>query len=341
MEVRPKKALGQHFLTDLDIAERIVHALRGETVLEVGPGTGVLTRILLDRTAPGQDGNAAAPGQQETPAAFGHGPDNGRRTVTQMDSDGHGGRIRSFKAIEIDRESAAYLRKNLSGIVPGLIEGDFLKLRLDELFPSSFSVIGNFPYNISSQIFFKILDYKDLIPEVVCMVQKEVAQRIAEKPGTKTYGILSVFLQAWYDIEYLFTVEPGSFNPPPKVRSAVIRLTRNGRTSLGCDEKLFRTIVKTAFGQRRKTLRNSLKPLFANKTEAAETAGATGVARSVETTGAADAARAAGVTGAARAAGGQTAPSAGTQLSDPVFDLRPERLSVEDFVRLTLMLQQP
>ena len=146
------------------------------------------------------------------------------------------------------------------------------------------------------------------------MVQKEVAQRIAEKPGTKTYGILSVFLQAWYDIEYLFTVEPGSFNPPPKVRSAVIRLTRNGRTSLGCDEKLFRTIVKTAFGQRRKTLRNSLKPLFANKTEAAGTTGA---------------------------AGGQTAPSAGTQLSDPVFDLRPERLSVEDFVRLTLMLQQP
>jgi len=315
MEVRPKKALGQHFLTDLDIAERIVHALRGETVLEVGPGTGVLTRILLDRTAPGQDGNAAAPGQPETPAAFGHGPDNGRRNGAQASTDGHGGRIRSFKAIEIDRESAAYLRKNLSGIVPGLIEGDFLKLRLDELFPSSFSVIGNFPYNISSQIFFKILDYKDLIPEVVCMVQKEVAQRIAEKPGTKTYGILSVFLQAWYDIEYLFTVEPGSFNPPPKVRSAVIRLTRNGRTSLGCDEKLFRTIVKTAFGQRRKTLRNSLKPLFA-----------------ATKPGAAD---------AARAAGGQSTPSAGTQLSDPVFDLRPERLSVEDFVRLTLMLQQP
>lgn len=312
MEVRPKKALGQHFLTDLDIAERIVHALRGETILEVGPGTGVLTRILLDRTAPGQDGM-----------------------------------IRCLKAIEIDRESAAYLRKNLSGIVPGLIEGDFLKLRLDELFPSSFSVIGNFPYNISSQIFFKILDYKDLIPEVVCMVQKEVAQRIAEKPGTKTYGILSVFLQAWYDIEYLFTVEPGSFNPPPKVRSAVIRLTRNGRTSLGCDEKLFRTIVKTAFGQRRKTLRNSLKPLFANKTEAAGAAGVADAADAARAADAADDARAAEVASAADAAraagaaGGQTTPSAGTQLSDPVFDLRPERLSVEDFVRLTLMLQQP
>lgn len=300
MEVRPKKALGQHFLTDLDIAERIVHALRGETVLEVGPGTGVLTRILLDRMAPSKDGghSSAAPGQPDGTA-----------------TDGHGGRIRSFKAIEIDRESAAYLRKNLSGIAPGLIEGDFLKLRLDELFSGSFSVIGNFPYNISSQIFFKILDYKDLIPEVVCMVQKEVAQRIAEKPGTKTYGILSVFLQAWYDIEYLFTVEPGSFNPPPKVRSAVIRLTRNGRTSLGCDEKLFRTIVKTAFGQRRKTLRNSLKPLFAaTKPGAADAAGAVG---------------------------GQSTTSAGIQLSDPVFDLRPERLSVEDFVRLTLMLQQP
>ena len=312
MEVRPKKALGQHFLTDLDIAERIVHALRGETILEVGPGTGVLTRILLDRTAPGQDGM-----------------------------------IRCLKAIEIDRESAAYLRKNLSGIAPGLIEGDFLKLRLDELFSGSFSVIGNFPYNISSQIFFKILDYKDLIPEVVCMVQKEVAQRIAEKPGTKTYGILSVFLQAWYDIEYLFTVEPGSFNPPPKVRSAVIRLTRNGRTSLGCDEKLFRTIVKTAFGQRRKTLRNSLKPLFANKTEAAGAAGVADAADAARAADAADDARAAEVASAADAAraagaaGGQTTPSAGTQLSDPVFDLRPERLSVEDFVRLTLMLQQP
>ena len=262
MEVRPKKALGQHFLTDLDIAERIVGALRGDDVLEVGPGTGVLTRILLERSAAGS---------------------------------GRG----SLKAIEIDRESAAYLRKNLPGIAPGLIEGDFLKTRLEELFPGKFSIIGNFPYNISSQIFFKILEYRDTVPEVVCMIQKEVAQRIAEKPGTKTYGILSVFLQAWYDIEYLFTVEPGSFNPPPKVRSAVIRLTRNGRTCLGCDERLFRTVVKTSFGQRRKTLRNSLKPLL-------------------------------------RAKGGQE--SQWTGLADPVFDLRPERLSVEDFVALTLML---
>ncbi|MCR5464125.1 MAG: 16S rRNA (adenine(1518)-N(6)/adenine(1519)-N(6))-dimethyltransferase, partial [Bacteroidales bacterium] len=144
----------------------------------------------------------------------------------------------------------------------GLIEGDFLKMDLGGVFPGQFSIIGNFPYNISSQIFFNIIYNRDQIPEVVCMIQKEVAERIAEKPGTKTYGILSVFLQAWYDIEYLFTVGSGAFNPPPKVQSAVIRLTRNSRTTLGCDEKLFKTVVKTAFGQRRKTLRNSLKPLI-------------------------------------------------------------------------------
>ena len=169
-------------------------------------------------------------------------------------------------------------------------------MNMGTLFDGEYSVIGNFPYNISSQIFFKILEHRDRIPEVVCMIQKEVAERIAEKPGTKTYGILSVFLQAWYDIEYLFTVGSGAFNPPPKVQSAVIRLTRNGRTSLGCDEKLFRMVVKTAFGQRRKTLRNSLKPIIAS----------TGAA--VDTT-------------------------------DPVFDLRPERLGVDDFVALTVSLQ--
>ena len=254
MEVRAKKALGQHFLTDQSIAKGIVDALRGEKVLEVGPGMGVLTQYLL--------------------------PIRGE----------------NLKAVEIDTESVAYLKYHFPELGENLVAGDFLKMNMGTLFDGEYSVIGNFPYNISSQIFFKILEHRDRIPEVVCMIQKEVAERIAEKPGTKTYGILSVFLQAWYDIEYLFTVGSGAFNPPPKVQSAVIRLTRNGRTSLGCDEKLFRMVVKTAFGQRRKTLRNSLKPIIAS----------TGAA--VDTT-------------------------------DPVFDLRPERLGVDDFVALTVSLQ--
>ena len=254
MEVRAKKALGQHFLTDQSIAKGIVDALRGEKVLEVGPGMGVPTQYLL--------------------------PIRGE----------------NLKAVEIDTESVAYLKSHFPELGENLVAGDFLKMNMGTLFDGEYSVIGNFPYNISSQIFFKILEHRDRIPEVVCMIQKEVAERIAEKPGTKTYGILSVFLQAWYDIEYLFTVGSGAFNPPPKVQSAVIRLTRNGRTSLGCDEKLFRMVVKTAFGQRRKTLRNSLKPIIAS----------TGAA--VDTT-------------------------------DPVFDLRPERLGVDDFVALTVSLQ--
>ena len=166
-----------------------------------------------------------------------------------------------LKLVEIDSESVEYLLTHFQGMQGRLMEADFLTLKLEKIFPSAFAVIGNFPYNISSQIFFKVLDYKDSIPEVVGMVQKEVAERIAEKPGTKTYGILSVLLQAWYDIEYLFTVGSGCFAPPPKVESAVIRLTRNSRTSLGCDETLFKTIVKTAFGQRRKMMRNPLRPL--------------------------------------------------------------------------------
>ena len=250
MEVRAKKALGQHFLTDQSIAKGIVEALKGEKVLEVGPGMGVLTQYLL-------------------PA---HGTD--------------------LKAVEIDGESVAYLKKHYPSLGENLIEGDFLKMDLGTIFDGEYSIIGNFPYNISSQIFFKILEQRDRIPEVVCMIQKEVAERIAEKPGTKTYGILSVFLQAWYDIEYLFTVGSGAFNPPPKVQSAVIRLTRNTRTSLGCDEKLFKTIVKTSFGQRRKTLRNSLKPIISSSPVQVDT-------------------------------------------TDPVFDLRPERLSVDDFIALT------
>ena len=274
MEVRAKKALGQHFLTDQDIARRIVGALQGSPVLEVGPGMGVLTQYLINT---------------------------------------------NLKAIEIDKESVAYLRKHFPELGDGLIEGDFLKMDLGNVFPGQFSIIGNFPYNISSQIFFKIIDNRDLVPEVVCMIQKEVAERIAEKPGTKTYGILSVFLQAWYDIEYLFTVGSGAFNPPPKVQSAVIRLTRNSRTSLGCDEKLFKTVVKTAFGQRRKTLRNSLKPLLASRSF-------------VGTKPPQDDNVASGTCHSER--------SEESPFSDPVFDLRPERLSVEDFIDLTLRLSQ-
>lgn len=284
MEVRAKKALGQHFLTDQSIAKNIVGALEGHQALEVGPGMGVLTQYLLPR-----------------PELV-------------------------LKVVEIDGESVAYLKKHYPKLGDNLIEGDFLKMDLDGMFEGEYSVIGNFPYNISSQIFFKILEHRDRIPEVVCMIQKEVAERIAERPGTKTYGILSVFLQAWYDIEYLFTVGSGAFNPPPKVQSAVVRLTRNSRTSLGCDEKLFRTVVKTAFGQRRKTLRNSLKPLLRQAQQpTAEPIGSIAgfvppVTEPVEVT---------------------TPPQTSQLLqSDPVFDLRPERLSVDDFVSLTLKLQR-
>ena len=222
MEVRAKKALGQHFLTDQSIARRIVDTLSSadRDVLEIGPGMGVLTQYLLQRD----------------------------------DID--------LKAVELDGESVDYLLTHFPGLQGRLLQADFLRLPLERIFPGPFRVIGNFPYNISSQIFFKILDHKDRIPEVVGMVQKEVAERIAEKPGSKTYGILSVLLQAWYDIEYCFTVGSGAFSPPPKVQSAVIRLTRNSRTSLGCDEKLFKQVVKTAFNQRRKTLRNALKQLL-------------------------------------------------------------------------------
>lgn len=292
MEVRAKKGLGQHFLTDQAIAQNIVGALKGSPVLEVGPGMGVLTQYLL--------GKYNAP---STPL---------RPQGSEVSLSGP-----LLKAVEIDKESVEYLRRHFPELGDGLIEGDFLKMDLATVFPGKYSVIGNFPYNISSQIFFKILDHKDIIPEVVCMVQKEVAERIAEKPGTKTYGILSVFLQAWYDIEYLFTVGSGAFNPPPKVQSAVIRLTRNSRTSLGCDEKLFRSVVKAAFGQRRKTLRNSLKPLIpASAKQAAQALGSS----------------------EGPASGSSSAPAG--ILADPIFDLRPERLSVEDFVRLTLLLQR-
>ena len=280
MEVRAKKALGQHFLTDLSIAPRIAEALlvpgqdnsvADETLkgqpnplpaLEVGPGMGVLTQYLLQRP--------------------------------EVD----------LRMVEIDTESVNYLLVHFPQVQGRLLEADFLKLRLERFFSGQFAVIGNFPYNISSQIFFKILDYKEQVPQVVCMIQKEVAERIAEKPGTKTYGILSVLLQAWYDIEYLFTVGEGAFNPPPKVKSAVIRLVRNQRRELRCDEALFKTVVKTGFNQRRKTLRNSLKPLIRAKAE--------------------------------RCGWGEEELAA--FVADPVFELRPERLSVEDFIDLTLKL---
>ena len=292
-EVRAKKALGQHFLTDQKVARAIVDALEafpaiapGEAktaagdrpcsellqkggseeacspVLEVGPGMGVLTQYLLER----------------------------------KDID--------LRLIEIDTESVEYLLTHFQGMQGRLMEGDFLTLKLEKLFPGQFAIIGNFPYNISSQIFFKVLDYKEQIPQVVGMVQKEVAERIAEKPGSKTYGILSVLLQAWYDIEYLFTVGSGCFAPPPKVESAVIRLKRNGRESLGCDEALFKTVVKTAFGQRRKMMRNPLKPLARAKAERC----------------------------------GWSEDELAAFLARDVFSLRPERLSVEDFVALTNLL---
>ena len=287
MEVRAKKALGQHFLVDQGAAQRIVAALNAGpdakkiSALEIGPGMGVLTQYLLKRE----------------------------------DVD--------LKMVELDEESVNYLLTHFPGMQGRLFLADYLKLNINHLFSGPYSVIGNFPYNISSQIFFKILDDRDRIPEVVCMIQKEVAERIAEGPGSKTYGILSVLLQAWYDIEYLFTVEPGAFAPPPKVRSAVIRLRRNGRETLVCgekagpcpekrgpvpafpaekgsgeqaavDESLFKSVVKTAFNQRRKTLRNALKPLLNPESE--------GFAEFI---------------------------------ADPVFDLRAERLSVEDFIALT------
>lgn len=222
-KVKPKKALGQHFLTDLSVAARIASTLdgcKGMPVLEIGPGMGVLTRFLLDG--------------------------------------GH-----DVKVVEIDSESVTYLDEEFPELKGRIIEGDFLKMDLSELMGGkSFCVIGNYPYNISSQIFFKVLDYKDLIPCCSGMLQKEVAERLAASPGSKVYGILSVLLQAWYDVEYLFTVDEHVFNPPPKVKSGVIRCTRNDVTDLGCDERLFKTIVKTTFGQRRKTLRNSIRGLL-------------------------------------------------------------------------------
>jgi len=220
-KVRPKKSLGQHFLRDQGIAIKIVEALPLTTrsVLEIGPGTGVLTQYLAE--------------------------------ITAID----------LKLIEIDRDSVAYLKEKKPAWRDKLIEGDFLELEITKIFPGKFSIIGNFPYNISSQIFFKALKHRDQVEHIVCMLQLEVAQRIASPHGNKTYGILSVLLQAYYKIELLFKVPPHVFNPPPKVTSAVIRLDRNDRMAIDCDEVLFVQVVKQGFNTRRKTLRNALKIL--------------------------------------------------------------------------------
>ena len=252
--VRAKKHLGQHFLTDKNIAQKIVESLRPANsyteVLEVGPGMGVLTDFLVKKT------------EYKT------------------------------SLIDIDGESIEFLHKKYPELGERIIHGDFLEMDFSKVFNSQFAIIGNFPYNISSQIIFKIIDNRDLVPEMVGMFQKEVGERVAAKSGGKEYGILSVLSQAFYKIEYLFTVKPGVFNPPPKVNSGVIRLTRKENTNLGCDEKLFFQVVKAAFNQRRKQLRNALS---------------------------------------------QFQPKG--KIDETTLELRAEKLTVEDFVKITQLLE--
>lgn len=254
--VRPKKALGQHFLADESVARRIAATLddfRGYPVVEVGPGMGALTRWLIEA--------------------------------------GH-----DVTVVEIDDESVAYLRREMPALDGRIVEKDFLTLDLAALFPRrDFCVIGNYPYNISSQIFFHILDFRDRCVCCSGMLQREVAERLAAPPGTKARGILSVLLQAWYDVEYLFTVSEGVFVPPPKVKSGVVRMRRNGVTDLGCDERLFKAVVKATFGQRRKTIRNSVKGLL---------------------------------------------PAGAPVPESPLMALRPEQLTVAQFIELTNLISQ-
>ena len=221
--IKPKKFLGQHFLTDLSVAQRIantVDAYPDIPILEVGPGMGVLTQYIIPKGRP-------------------------------------------FKVVEIDFDSVPYLHEHFPQLGDNIIEGDFLKMNLQEVFDGKpFLLTGNYPYNISSQIFFKMVENRNLIPCCTGMIQKEVAERMAASPGGKTYGVLSVLIQAWYDVEYLFTVHENVFNPPPKVKSAVIRLIRKNKETLGCDEQLFRRIVKTVFTMRRKMMRNGMKQIL-------------------------------------------------------------------------------
>jgi 16S rRNA (adenine1518-N6/adenine1519-N6)-dimethyltransferase len=225
--IRPKKNLGQHFLKDKSIASKVAYSLTGtgySSVLEIGPGSGILTEFLTKRN------------------------------------------FADFRIIEIDNESVHYLKERFPGL-RDIIRGDFLTMDIDSCFEGKLAIIGNFPYNISSQILFRVLEYRNKIIEVCCMLQKEVAERICALPGSKTYGILSVLLQAYYTTEYLFTVPEHVFSPPPKVKSGVIRLRRNQVTELGCDESLFFRVVKAGFNQRRKTLRNSIKASFQLRNE--------------------------------------------------------------------------
>ena len=263
--VKPKKFLGQHFLKDLKIAQDIA-----DTV-DACPQIPVLEV----------------------------GPGMGVMTQFLIQKD------RPVKVVEIDYESVAYLKEAFPALQGNILEQDFLKMDLQEVFGGApFVLTGNYPYNISSQIFFKMLDYKELIPCCTGMIQKEVAERIAAGPGSKTYGILSVLIQAWYHVDYLFTVHEHVFNPPPKVKSAVIRTTRNNTQSLGCDETLFKKIVKTCFNQRRKTLRNSIKPIFAEADQR-------------------------------RQQKGDAVKDHSSFLQNEIFNKRPEQLSVADFIRLT------
>jgi 16S rRNA (adenine1518-N6/adenine1519-N6)-dimethyltransferase len=253
-KIKPKKYLGQHFLNDENIARKIVESLSISNylnVLEIGPGTGVLTKYLIEKKI-------------------------------------------NLKLVEIDSDSVNFLKSNLQIDPLIILENDFLKLQLDDVFTDKFAIIGNFPYNISTQIIFKALEYKNLIPELIGMFQKEVAERICEKKGSKKYGILSVLTQAYYDTEYLFSVPPSVFTPPPKVVSAVIKLVRKKQTEINYNEKLFFKVVKQSFQQRRKTLRNSLKTF--NLTDSLR--------------------------------------------EDTIFDLRPEQLSVKDFIHLTVLIDK-